>query len=418
MKKNVFFIVMMGLMIVLTTACSNEDDLLTNNSSENNAQSMIGKTVLIYMAGRNNLSETIEADLSEIKNGSRHINDKHNLLVFVRDYNSGDQPWLARVKNGQLVDKVTLQDMGVMSSDGQNRASDPAVMEGVMSYAFKHYRVTPGNYGLVLWGHGSGWLMMDEVKRDPTRAFGIDYGSDRQSNDGRWINIPEMAKILKTMPHLKYIMGDCCNLMCLENLYELRDVCDYIVGSPAEIPGQGAPYHEIVPDLFSDGKFYTNIINKYYKSMGGNLPLTAIKTDEMANVARASREALHSAKENIGNGYADMKGMIHYYYTDTKSVFYPEYNIFYDAGDFFRKYATKEAYQQWRQALDQAIVERRMATHWMTDKAWQLKYTDFTVTKEKFHGVSMFVPQDPTTGDYEQYNENVKRLSWWKAVNG
>ena len=54
-----------------------------------------------------------------------------------------------------------------------------------------------------------------------------------------------------SMPHLKFIMADCCNFMCLENLYELRDVCDYIIGSPAEIPAQGAPYYDIVPSLTS-----------------------------------------------------------------------------------------------------------------------------------------------------------------------
>jgi hypothetical protein len=40
----------------------------------------------------------------------------------------------------------------------------------------------------------------------------------------------------KSLVHLKYIMFDCCNMMCLENLYELRSVADYIIGSPAEIP--------------------------------------------------------------------------------------------------------------------------------------------------------------------------------------
>ena len=56
---------------------------------------------------------------------------------------------------------------------------------------------------------------------------------------------------------------NCCNFMCLEVLYELRNVTDYIIGSPAEIPDQGAPYDEIVPDMFADGRFYTSIIDKY-----------------------------------------------------------------------------------------------------------------------------------------------------------
>lgn len=419
MKKNLFYTVLSGvMMMVLTTACTNDNDLVPADGGSRDSETTVSeKTVLIYMAGRNNLSDIIPSDLNEIKEGSRKISDKHNLLVFVRNNHGDGMPWLARIKNGQVTDSVSLSDMGIRSSDGQNRASDPAIMEGVMSYAFSHYRAASNNYGLVLWGHGSGWLIMDEVERTSSRAYGVDYGDDYQPGDGRWINLPEMAKILKNQPHLKFIMGDCCNLMCLENLYELRDVCDYIIGSPAEIPGQGAPYQDIVPDFFAEGNFYTHIIDKYYKSLNGNQPLTAVKTSEMTNVAQATREAMRSVRENIGQGYADMRGMIHYYYTDKRDTFYPEYNIFYDAGDFLLKYASREAYSQWRQVLERAVVERRMATRWETDKSWKLMYSDFTVTEEKFHGVSMFVPQDPATGNYARYNENVKQLAWWNAVN-
>ena len=418
MKKNVFFTLMTGVMMLLTTACTNDDELTPGGGGGSRGDDPSGgeKTVLVYMAGRNDLSSTVYSDLSEIKEGSRRISDNQRLLVFVRNNNDGGQPWLARIKNGEVTDSVSLSDMGITSSDGQNRASDPAVMEGVMQYAFSHYRAASGNYGLVLWGHGSGWLMMDEVRQTHSRAFGVDYGSYMHSSDGRWINIPTLAKILKGMPRLKFIMGDCCNLMCLENLYELRQVCDYIIGSPAEIPGNGAPYNEIVPDFFSDGNFCSSIIDKYYQSVGGSLPLTAVKTSEMENVAQATRTAVGAVKANIGEGYADMTGMIHYYYLDSRATHHPEYNIFYDAGDYIRKFAPT-AYQQWCQALDKAIVERRMATKWATDKVWRIMYTDFTVTAEKFHGVSMFVPQDPTTGNYARYNEDIKQLSWWKAVN-
>ena len=146
------------------------------------------------------------------------------------------------------------------------------------------------------------------------------------------------------------------------------------------------------------------------------LPLVAVKTSEMENVAQATHTALMAVKEEIGNGYADMTGMIHYYHLDNSPNFYPEYNAFYDAGDFMHTYAPTDVYQQWRQALDKAIVECRMATTWATDKGWGKKYSDFTVTEEKFHGVSMFVPQDPSLGDYAQFNEDIKFFEWYNAT--
>ena len=413
MKTNILYAVMFG-MTVLMTACSNEDDSVIAGSEK--SVSADAKTVLIYMAGRNDLSGALMGDLREVKEGSKDLRQNDNLIVFVR--NSQDpQPWVARIRNGEVTDSVSLSDLGIKSSDGENRASDPIVMEGVLRYAFSHYPATGGNYGLVIEGHGCGWLMKEEVDRRSKRAALVDCGEDNNSNDGRWLNIPVMASILKGLPHLRFIMTDCCNMMCLENLYELRSVCDYMIGSPAEIPGPGAPYDQIVTDMFADGNFYTSIVDKYYNSVKGTLPLVAVKTSEMENVARATRTALKAVSETTGNNYPDMTGIIHYYHMDNGSDFLPEYNAFYDAGDFMRTFAPADVYQQWRQVLERAIVEKRMATKWDTDKYWFRKYSDFTVTEEKFHGVSMFVPQDPSRGYYAQYNEDIKQFEWYAATN-
>lgn len=413
--KQIFISAILFGMMVLMTACSNDDAPATRSDDAANA-----KTVLVYMAGKNDLSGALERNLKQIKEGSKHIGKNDNLLVFVRRNAGLEEPWLARIKNGEVTDSLSLSDMGITSSDGQNRASDPVVMEGVMRYAFNHYPAMNGNYGLVLWGHGTGWLMEQEVTpKNSRRGFGVDVGDYNASKDYRWINITTMANILKGLPHLKFIMGDCCHLMCLENLYELRNTCDYIIGSPAEIPGNGAPYEDIVPDFFADGKFYSNIVSKYYSYMMGYLPLAAVKTSEMDNVAQATRQALQAVKEKIGNGYADMKGTIHYIYSgNAKENFNPDYNIFYDAGDFIRTYAPQDVYQQWRQVLDRAVVDRRMATQWKTNKPWSKFYSDFTVTEDKFHGVSMFVSQDPSRGNYKHYNEDIKQLAWYDAVGG
>ena len=417
MKKNVFYAAVMMMVVMMTACSSNDDDFEPVQPAPKKGESRTvaqAKTVLVYMAGRNNLSSIVNKDLNEMKQGSKYLGSNDNLLVFVRRGKTEKMPWLARIKNGVVTDSVSLNDMGITSSDGENRASDPVVMEGVMHYAFSHYPAMDGNYGLVLWGHGSGWLMKDEVKRANSRAFGVDKGEDGRA---LWMNIPTMANILRGMPHLKFIIADCCNFMCLEVLYELRNVCDYIIGSPAEIPDQGAPYDEIVPDMFADGRFYTSIIDKYYQSVYGYLPLTAIQTNQMEQLAQATHQAMQAVQSNLNGDYADMTGLIHYYHTDDDSDFHPEYNIFYDAGDFFLAHAPQDAYQQWKQSLDQAVVERRNAARWNTDKVWFMKYSDFTVTDQKMHGVSMFVEQDPAKGNYAKYNEDIKKMAWWNAIN-
>ena len=160
-KKNLVSLVLMSIATIATmmfTACSEEDmpeSTTSNVHKAAQAPASGAQTVLIYLVGRNDLSEALMRDLNEVKEGSKQLHDNNQLIVFVRS-NNDSQPWVARIRNGQVTDSVSLSDLGIKSSDGHNRASDPAVMEGVMRYVFSHYPAANGNYGLVIEGHGSG----------------------------------------------------------------------------------------------------------------------------------------------------------------------------------------------------------------------------------------------------------------------
>ena len=420
--KNLAATVLMSILATATfTACSDDSlDYDVQNQKEAqkaNENTGIQRTVLVYMAGRNNLSYYASADLDEMKKGSKQIGDDQALLVFMRRNYEGE-PWLARIKDGEVIDKVTISDLGI--SKDELYASDPEVMEQVMHYAFRRYPSVKDDYGLVLWGHGGGWLLQDSLNVDHTRGYGVDVGNYIYSRNGKWINIPTMNNVLSRMPHLKFIFADCCNFMCLETLYELRHTADYVIGSPAEIPANGAPYETVVPALFEPTTYYSSIIDRYYEAEGGFLPLSVVKASEMEHVARATREVMQSLDKRGYDGFPDMTGMIHYNYLNEKdSTFHHPYNIFYDAGNFIQTFATPSEYQQWKQALDTAVIQKRYASSWKTDKYWGIFYTDFEMTEEKYHGVSMFVPQDPSIKFGERYfqiNQDITRLQWFGAV--
>ena len=400
------------------TACSSDDDMLmTAKSSETmnfNQYAAAERTVLVYLAGKNNLSQLLQTNLEQMKAGSRRIGN-NTLLVFVRRDIQGEKPWLARISNGELTDSVSLDDMGIGTSNIQ--ACNPELMEQVLRYAYSHYPAS--DYGLVLGGHSTGWLIEQEPSN--TRAFGVDNGDGYtySSKNKRWINVPTIAQVLERVPHLKFIFADCCNFMCLETMYELRHATDYIIGSPAEIPAEGAPYEQIIPSLFEKNTFYSSIIDIYHRTRNGEVPLSAVKTSAMDQLASATRYALDMVQEKIGNGYADTQGLIHYGYSGSSIQFHQEYNLFYDAGDFFRSHLSESDYQQWKQALDEAVVEKRFAKQWRTCMMWRYTYSDFEMTEEKYHGVSMYIPQDPNT-EYGKYyvrnNEDIKQLKWYQSV--
>jgi len=424
--KNLAMTVLMSILAAATfTACSEDNmDYVADTATEPSDRICQGlqRTVLVYMAGRNNLSYFATADLEEMKRGSRQIGNDQALLVFMRRcYNNNEEPWLARIQNGEVTDRVTVSEMGI--SKDELFASDPDVMERVLNYAFSRYPSVKNEYGLVLWGHGGGWLLQDSIAvREDTRGYGVDVGNFIYSKNGKWINMSTMNNVLSRMPHLKFIFADCCNFMCLESLYELRRTADYIIGSPAEILASGAPYETVVPAMFEPTTFYHSIMARYHEATEGTLPLSVVKASEMEHVAQATKEVMRRMSERGCTGFPDMTGMIHYNYLNEKdTVFHQPYNIFYDAGDFIRRYASPSEYEQWKQALDAAVIEKCMATSWDTEKCWQIFYTDFDVTPENYHGVSMFVPQDPTVryGEkYMQINRDIMKLEWfWRIDN-
>ena len=67
------------------------------------------RTVLIYVAGENNLSSFANKDLEEMKTASKSLNNKHRLIVYV-DQASSTPPFFARIKDGQFVDSVSVEE--------------------------------------------------------------------------------------------------------------------------------------------------------------------------------------------------------------------------------------------------------------------------------------------------------------------
>ena len=219
--KNLVKTMLMSILTAGTmmsfTACSSEDDVLMetkgNVSLDINQYAAAERTVLVYLAGKNNLSKSLQTNLEQMKAGSKRIGN-NTLLAFVRRDIQGEQPWLARISNGELTDSLSLDDMGISTNNMQ--ACNPELMEQVLKYAYSHY---PANeYGLVLGGHSTGWLI--EQEPGDTRAFGVDNGDGYaySNNSKRWINVPTMASVLERVPHLKFIFADCCNFMCLETM--------------------------------------------------------------------------------------------------------------------------------------------------------------------------------------------------------
>ena len=197
--------------ILLFTACSKDDD---------NGPAPVGpakRTVIVYMVGENNLDPYMQNDINEMRQGRKQVAASENLVLYVDKLSKTEMPFIAKI-----------------NTEGN--------LDTLYRYEQDFYSLCPAteDYGLVLWGHASGWLMDDSVATH--RAYGIDTGNnelpsyyDERSKEnllkGKWLNIPSMREAFKMIPmKWKFIMCDCCNMMNVEDAYELRDVTDYLIG--------------------------------------------------------------------------------------------------------------------------------------------------------------------------------------------
>ena len=143
------------------------------------------------------------------------------LIVYI-DRAESTPPFFARIKDGKFVDSVSVN---------ESITADPAVLEHALQYMRTNYPAK--SYGLVLWGHASGWLVSnDSIVYSKSRAYGGDTGSGSSGGTGKyWMNIPSMARAIANGmgdTPLKFIFGDCCSFGCVEVAYELRKVTDYV----------------------------------------------------------------------------------------------------------------------------------------------------------------------------------------------
>ena len=409
MKQILFFL----CCAVLMTACNKDEDKKTPTIAQ--------RTVMVYMSGDNNLSSIVAEDLQEMQQGASGIPDDCNLVAFIDRNITSEKPFIARITKNAKVDTL-------YKYTSEFYASDPEKFSEVLQ---RITELCPAKeYGLVLWGHASGWVVEADTIAQK-RAYGIDTN--------RWMNVTQMARALEglvnqnVMPKLSFIFADCCNMICIENGYELREVTDYLIGSPAEIPGFGAPYQLMVPQLFKSGSaLYKGIIDTYYdyyadyshltygeKSMwpymedSYSVPLSVIDTKYVGDLADWTHDMLERATGGYPQ-YPDSPDL-----TDIAFYWYGDVPMMYDMRAVMERLLPETEFKAWDAIYKQAVPYSRMSMKWMT--VWNSLYWSFSSFDPnlKYGCVSMFIPKQSQYYSYGNmaYNKTSINFGWNQVMD-
>lgn len=395
LKTVTLLFCMMGLF----AACGQEENIPDPKQPEPKPE-MGSRTVVAYIAADNSLSSFSTKDLNEMLEGIKDVDTRtNNMLVYIDRGNV--EPLLIRICRN--MENTIIKDT-VQTYDIHRNSVGIEEMTEVLSSVVEQFPAE--GYGLILWSHGDGWIPSSSVD---TRWIGQDTDSGKKD---KRMNIADLHTVLKKLPRLDYLFFDACYMQSIEVVYELRDCADYFIGSPTEIPGPGAPYQDVVPQLFAKNNAAVSIAGSYFDFYNnlynggegmsndiwtGGVSLAVLESSKLEALAAATCQLPIYTSREINTAKIQCYDILrdrHYH----------------DLGGLSKSLADAALYQQWEAAYRAATVYA---------KTTELNYNTYNwgsgqmVSMKGFTGVSIYLLSgNPTLDRY------VKTFAWYSASGG
>ena len=360
----------------------------------------VERVVLMYIAGDNSLSAFPARDLDEVREGMADVPASFLFFAYV-DTGSGN-PQLLKFRsrgNGTVSEEV------VKEYDEDRNSVGVAETQEVFNDVFGNSAYQADSYGLIYWSHCDGWMPYPL----PSNRW---VGQDTGNGDNR-MNLSDFEDILSTAPHLDFLMFDACFMQSIEVAYELRDYADYVIASPTETPGPGAPYDAIMPYLAQVGAS-EGMANAYFEAYNalynegigisntnwtGGASICALRTDGLEALAALTAQLLPEAEV----GVAALEQKVFNY--DKRPDYSTYYIGYYDWAQMMQALLSEADYATWRQAYDEAVA------YWNTTP---MNYSSVVgmFSMEGTNGVTHYIPESVTSPRAESY----RSLDWYTAA--
>lgn len=282
--------VMGGILIAATffSSCVSEE-------KEDVGPEPVGRLVLFYMGGDNNLSDEVRQKTNAIMRGwNPRTGDR--LLVFSDVVNGPAQLAEVTSKNGDNV-------LEVLKAYGEVNSADRGMVARVLNDVTLKYKAD--SYGLVVFSHATGWLPAGAINNPinfmviPAEWEVVDVEFSRTRTivtDGS--HETDMKEFASALPDgmFDFIVFEACLMSGIEVAYEFKNKTDYILSSSAEIlsPGFTDAYSAYVDYLFAhDLQGFAGKAFDYYDSKSGYMrsaTLSLIKTSGLDALGAWARD--------------------------------------------------------------------------------------------------------------------------------
>ncbi len=315
MKKFRYILSIVAMMVcagVMPSACSDDNDEPEPTVCPEPEPEPVNRVVLVYMSANNNLGGYFDRnDLDEMKTAAKagHFGDGR-LLVFHHGLNAeetavgqrlfeilpdGTEKTLAEYDGG--LSSVSMERMGQVLDDAERLA--PADSRGIM-----------------FWSHADGWLNTGfENPEEPEGAAPRGFGQDGSKK----MSISALGRVLEGR-YFDFIYFDCCYMASVEVMYELRESAGLFAASAAELPADGARYHEALRYLFAPELDLVSAVKAsfdfYEKQNSSGCTLSVVRADALDRLAAVTagiydlrpaqpQKGTVQQFQNSGNNYFD-----------------------------------------------------------------------------------------------------------------
>ncbi len=400
---------LLALCGIAFTACDHNKSPHSPESPDNSDKSS-SRVIFAYMVAENNLSGIASSDIREMLAGCKYMSDNDRLVIYLDDASDKLPAFYEITNKTEETYLYALTPVKTYSEDF-NSAS-PETLDMALRYVYDYYPAD--SYGIVFWSHASGWTPSNYKQRTKTsRAFGVDTGNNNSFTSwGEQMNIDDMADVLEKYHDIDFLLFDACFMQSIEVAYELRNTADYILASPAEIPGPGAPYNLMVQPMFADTLNMEEVMTAYYTYYSQNLDygvlLSVVDCAELENFANIHSKMLDTYKDSLGT--LDFSSLQNYFRFDQwhRMTDIPDC---YDMKGVMQKTITdEEDLNEWLTAYKRILPYSCATEWWYTDYAGGYMY----VYPNQYSGMSMYVEQDKYKGHY--FYDAYYKTAWAKAT--
>lgn len=378
--------------LLFLTSCDKEDSDTPNTTKQ--------RTVLVYMMAENNLNENATANIrSMTENMTQEIANHNNLIVYIDGRSV--KPVLLR---------ITEQSCDTLKTYSEQNSVQVSVMSSVIHEVIQSYPAE--SYGLVFWGHGTGWLpaTMDSrysnnlsvlstfnQNQDPAslpkyiweQPSTTSMGTD---NSTRYIELADLTQAIPS--HVFDFIGfDVCLMGSVEVVYQLREKANYFIASAVEILSTGFIYEDFTRVLFEEdpylklGETYFNSYNnrtERYHSAG----IAVIKASELDSLAASFKAVVDPCDDAIAA----------FDLSTIQQLDRCKYPTHMDLLDFVKKISTdSEKCAAFETQLNKTVLYKNC-----TPSLWE------EVTVSTYCGLSVFVP----ISNYSDLHTSYRATEW------